>query len=70
MVPLIALAALALGATLQFMGGAAAQQMFPTRTVRFILPFGAGSASDTTARLFAFVRALGQAGSGGESSWR
>src|SRR6516162_2447825 len=53
MVPLIALAAMALGASLQLMGGAAAQQMFPTRTVRFILPFGAGSASDTTARLFA-----------------
>src|SRR6516165_3060376 len=28
-------------------------QAYPTRTVRFILPFGAGSASDTTARLFA-----------------
>jgi tripartite-type tricarboxylate transporter receptor subunit TctC len=53
MVRLIALAALALGATLQFIGGAAAQQMFPTRTVHFILPFGAGSASDATARLFA-----------------
>ena len=38
---------------LQLIGGAAAQQMFPTRTVHFILPFGAGSASDTTARLFA-----------------
>jgi tripartite-type tricarboxylate transporter receptor subunit TctC len=42
------------------LGGAAvswplahAQQTFPTRTVRFILPFGAGSASDATARLFA-----------------
>ena len=32
---------------------ARAQQMFPTRTVHFILPFGAASASDTTARLFA-----------------
>jgi tripartite-type tricarboxylate transporter receptor subunit TctC len=53
MVRLIALAALALGAGLQLIGGAAAQQMFPTRTVHFILPFGAGSASDTTARLFA-----------------
>src|SRR6516162_8885233 len=53
MVPLIALAALALGASLQLMGGAAAQQMFPTRTVHFILPYGPGSASDTTARPFA-----------------
>jgi hypothetical protein len=40
-------------AGLQLFGDAAAQQMFPTRTVRFILPFGAGSASDATARLFA-----------------
>jgi tripartite-type tricarboxylate transporter receptor subunit TctC len=32
---------------------APAQQTFPTRTVRFILPFGAASASDATARLFA-----------------
>jgi tripartite-type tricarboxylate transporter receptor subunit TctC len=53
MVRLIALAAVALGAGLQFVDGAAAQQVFPTRTVHFILPFGAGSASDTTARLFA-----------------
>src|SRR5215813_6340377 len=53
MVRLIALAALALGVSLQLIGGAAAQQMFPTRTVHFILPFGAASASDTTARLFA-----------------
>jgi tripartite-type tricarboxylate transporter receptor subunit TctC len=30
-----------------------AQQTFPTRTVHFILPFGAASASDATARLFA-----------------
>src|SRR6516162_4096997 len=53
MVRLIALAALALGVSLQLMGGAAAQEMFPTRTVHFILPFGAASPSDTTARLFA-----------------
>jgi tripartite-type tricarboxylate transporter receptor subunit TctC len=30
-----------------------AQQAYPTRTVRLILPFGAASATDTTARLFA-----------------
>ena len=53
MVRLIELAALALAASLQLSAGAAAQQTFPTRTVRFILPFGAASASDTAARLFA-----------------
>ena len=53
MVQLIALAALVLGASLQLIAGASAQQMFPARTVRFILPFGAASASDTAARLFA-----------------
>ena len=53
MVRLIELAALALAASLQLSTGAAAQQTFPTRTVRFILPFGAASASDTAARLFA-----------------
>ena len=43
MVRLIELAALALAASLQLSAGAAAQQTFPTRTVRFILPFGAAS---------------------------
>jgi len=33
--------------------GALAQQTYPTRTVRLILPFNPGSATDTTARLFA-----------------
>jgi tripartite-type tricarboxylate transporter receptor subunit TctC len=47
-----ALAALAIAASLHLGGGAAAQT-FPTRTVRFILPYGPASASDTTARLFA-----------------
>ena len=32
---------------------AIAQQIFPTRTVRFIVPFGAASATDLAARLFA-----------------
>jgi tripartite-type tricarboxylate transporter receptor subunit TctC len=32
---------------------AQAQQTYPTRTVRLILPFGAASATDITARLFA-----------------
>jgi tripartite-type tricarboxylate transporter receptor subunit TctC len=53
MVRVTPVAALVLVASLQLIGGAASQQTFPTRTVRFILPFGAGSASDTTARLFA-----------------
>src|SRR3984893_993743 len=53
MVRLIELAALALAASLQLSAGAAAQQTFPTQTFRFILPFGAASASDTAARLFA-----------------
>lgn len=48
----IALAALAIAACLQ-LGGRAAAQDFPTRTVRFILPYGPASASDMTARLFA-----------------
>jgi tripartite-type tricarboxylate transporter receptor subunit TctC len=49
---LIALATIALAASLQGIGGAAAQS-YPTRTVRFILPYGASSATDITARLFA-----------------
>ena len=53
MVRLIELAALTLAASLQLSAGAAAEHTFPTRTVRFILPFGAASASDTAARLFA-----------------
>jgi tripartite-type tricarboxylate transporter receptor subunit TctC len=53
MVRVIHLAALALAAGLQLVGSVVAQQTFPTRTVHFILPFGAASASDTTARLFA-----------------
>ncbi len=43
---------LAIAASLQ-LGGAAAQQAYPTKTVRFILPFGPASATDITARLFA-----------------
>ena len=52
MVRRIACVALAIAASLHLGGGAAAQT-FPTRTVRFILPYGPASASDTTARLFA-----------------
>jgi tripartite-type tricarboxylate transporter receptor subunit TctC len=47
----IALAALAFAACLQF--GSAAAQDYPSKTVRFILPYGPASASDMTARLFA-----------------
>jgi len=53
MARLIALVALALAAGAQFLGDAAAQQAYPARTVRFILPYGPASASDITARLFA-----------------
>ncbi len=53
MLRLITSAALAIAASLQLVAGAAAQQAYPTRTVRFILPYGPASASDTTARLFA-----------------
>ena len=50
---LIAVAALAIAAALQFSSGAQAQQTYPTRTVRLILPFGPASATDITARLLA-----------------
>ena len=50
---LVALAAAAMAASLNLVGSAWAQQAYPERTVRFILPYGAASASDTTARLFA-----------------
>jgi tripartite-type tricarboxylate transporter receptor subunit TctC len=53
MTRLIAVAAAAIGACLQIAGGAAAQQTYPTQTVHFILPYGADSATDITARLFA-----------------
>jgi tripartite-type tricarboxylate transporter receptor subunit TctC len=49
---LVALVAAAIAVCLHVMGSAAAQT-YPERTVRFILPYGAASASDTTARLFA-----------------
>ena len=50
---LIAATALAIVAALQFGGSAPAQQTYPTRTVRLILPFGPASATDITARLLA-----------------
>ena len=46
------LVAIALVAHLQGIGSAAAQP-YPTRAVRFIVPFGAASGTDITARLFA-----------------
>jgi tripartite-type tricarboxylate transporter receptor subunit TctC len=49
----MAFAAVVLAASLQFAGDAMAQQTYPTRAVRFILPFNPASASDITARLFA-----------------
>jgi tripartite-type tricarboxylate transporter receptor subunit TctC len=49
----ITLAGLAIAACLHFADGAVAQQAYPSRTVKFIMPYGAASASDITARLFA-----------------
>jgi tripartite-type tricarboxylate transporter receptor subunit TctC len=53
MVRLVVLAAASIAVCLQIGAGAAAQSSYPTHTVRFILPYGAASATDTTARLFA-----------------
>jgi tripartite-type tricarboxylate transporter receptor subunit TctC len=53
MVRLIASIALAVAAALQLSGGAAAQQAYPTRPVHLILPYGAASATDIAARMFA-----------------
>src|ERR1700684_1914931 len=53
MVRLVMLVAASIAVGLQIVSGTAAQATYPTRTVRFILPYGAASASDTTARLFA-----------------
>ncbi len=49
---LIAFAAAAM-LGLAHISGAAAQSAYPSHTVRFILPYGVGSATDTAARLFA-----------------
>jgi len=50
---LTARAGIAFAVCLHLAGGAAAEQAYPTRTVKFIMPYGAASASDITARLFA-----------------
>jgi tripartite-type tricarboxylate transporter receptor subunit TctC len=47
------IAAVAIATFLLFIGRTQAQQAYPSHTVRLILPFGPGSATDTTARLFA-----------------
>ena len=47
------IASLTIALALQLSGSAAAQQAYPTRSVRFILPFNPASASDITARMFA-----------------
>jgi tripartite-type tricarboxylate transporter receptor subunit TctC len=49
----IAFGLFALAGALQFCGAAAAQQTYPTRAVKFILPFNPASAADITARMFA-----------------
>jgi tripartite-type tricarboxylate transporter receptor subunit TctC len=53
MLRLLASVALAIVTLMPLAGTAAAQQAWPTKTVRFILPYGPASASDMTARLFA-----------------
>jgi tripartite-type tricarboxylate transporter receptor subunit TctC len=52
MVRLVLLAIIALLSILQSLTSAPAQP-YPARTVRFIVPFGAASGTDITARLFA-----------------
>ena len=52
MVRLVLLAIIALFGILQSLTSAPAQT-YPARTVRFIVPFGAASGTDITARLFA-----------------
>src|SRR6516165_10125565 len=52
MVRLLLLAAIAVLGDAQSLTGAPAQ-IYPTRTVRFIVPFGAASGTDIAARLFA-----------------
>jgi tripartite-type tricarboxylate transporter receptor subunit TctC len=52
MARLFLLAAITLLGNLQSLTSAPAQ-IYPTRTVRFIVPFGAASGTDITARLFA-----------------
>jgi tripartite-type tricarboxylate transporter receptor subunit TctC len=49
----VAFAAAVFALGLQLMGSAAAQSTYPSRTVRFILPYGAASATDIAARMFA-----------------
>ena len=50
---LLAPAALAVAISAQAIGVAAAQQTYPTRTVQLVLPYGAASATDIAAQLFA-----------------
>jgi tripartite-type tricarboxylate transporter receptor subunit TctC len=49
----IIVAVFAIAAVMLATGRAQAEQAYPTHTVRLILPFNPGSATDTTARLFA-----------------
>jgi tripartite-type tricarboxylate transporter receptor subunit TctC len=49
----IIVAAFAIAAAMLSTGRTQAEQAYPTHTVRLILPFNPGSATDTTARLFA-----------------